>query len=193
MRAKLWVVPILLVAVVAIVLFYERDELPLSLIASLSARGFSSVRLPASTSQDLMDIGLVDANGDGLLDIFTTNHNYRQNLWIADGRGAYADRLSAWRLEQSADFPELEVSLRDPVIDKPGVFIYWKERNHLVIRAHKMRDLGPLTGSLRTFTTLRDYESSGFTVDVAKPATTSESGAAETVVHFGTDEDGVLK
>ena len=34
----------------------------------------------------IYDTGIVDANGDGLLDILTTNHNWRQRLLLADGQ-----------------------------------------------------------------------------------------------------------
>ena len=51
---------------------------------------------PLKESHWIYDTGIVDANGDGLLDIFTTNHNWRQQLLLADGQGSYQEVLSAW-------------------------------------------------------------------------------------------------
>jgi hypothetical protein len=194
MRVKYLMAPILLATAVAIFLFFARDQMPLgSFLASAGGKAFSPRPLPANTSQDLMDIGVVDANGDDLLDIFTTNHNYRQSLWIADGHGGYRDSVSAWKLDQSPEFPELEVSQRDPEIDVPGVYIYWKERRWLIIRAHKTKAIGRVAGDLHMFTTVKQYKSSGFTVDMTKPTAGSETEAPETVVRFAADGDGLLE
>ena len=48
-----------------------------------SRGSFVEYPIPFKATQLLMDIGVVDANGDDLLDVFTTNHNYRQDLLIA--------------------------------------------------------------------------------------------------------------
>ena len=76
--------------------------------------------MPFKATQLLMDIGVVDANGDDWLDVFTTNHNYRQDLLIADGKGGYRDTLSAWGLDQNLEFPGFEIALSEPEVVKPG-------------------------------------------------------------------------
>jgi hypothetical protein len=158
-----------------------------------SEAGFVAHPLPARTSQDLMDIGLVDANGDGLMDVFTTNHNYRQNLWIAGPNDGYRDMVSDWGFDQSPRFPGLEVSLSDPQFDAPGVYIYWKDRRVLVIRAYDTQSVGPIEGTVRTYTTVKSYESDGFTVDVSKPAQEGAQKASETVVSFSAARGGILR
>ena len=75
-----------------------------------SRHAFAQRPLPLATTYELMDIGVADVNNDDRLDIFTSNHNSRQNLWVADGRGGYRDDLSAWGLDQNRDFPGLEIS-----------------------------------------------------------------------------------
>jgi len=194
MRAKYFIVAILLAAVVAASLYRERDYLPIGTFPSVSARkAFPPYALPSNALQDLMDIGVVDANGDDLLDLFTTNHNYRQSLWIADGRGGYWDQVTAWGLDQSPDLPGLELSLSDPKLDTPGVYIYWKERRKLIIRAHRTGELGRLTGTLRTFTTVKGYESDGFVVEVSKTPASGGGEIPETAIRFASDGDGLLE
>jgi hypothetical protein len=79
-----------------------------------SRNAFVELPLPLATTQELMDIGVTDVNDDGHIDIFTSNHNSRQSLWIADGKGGYRDMLSAWGLDQNLDFPGLEITPRQP-------------------------------------------------------------------------------
>ncbi|HWQ94360.1 MAG TPA: hypothetical protein VN418_02530 [Gammaproteobacteria bacterium] len=59
--------------------------------------------LPLKDSLEVFDMGVADVNGDDLLDIYTSNHNYRQVVLIADGRGGYRDVVSAWGLDQNHD------------------------------------------------------------------------------------------
>jgi hypothetical protein len=192
MHLKYLLLPMVVVVALAIILL-EKDQLPTGTIVPWpSAEGFSLHPLPVRFLQDLEDIGVADANADDLLDLFTTNHNYRQSLWISDGRGGFKDSVSAWGLDQSPQFPGLEVSLNDPEMDRPGVYIYWKERRHLIIRSEKWQGMGPLTGTLRSATGLISFESSGFIVEVSKAESGSNTPATETVVHFSAAGEGVL-
>ena len=90
-----------------------------------SSNGFVEYPLPLKETHKLMDIGIVDANGDNLLDIYTSNHNFRQALLIADGQGMYRDVLDEWGLNQSQEFPGVELSYFEPGVDKAGLYIYW--------------------------------------------------------------------
>ena len=109
-----------------------------------SRGSFLEYPIPFKATQMLMDIGVADVNADDVLDIFTTNHNYRQDLLVGDGKGAYRDVLSEWGLDQCREFPGLEIALDEPDLSSPGVYIYWKGRTTLTIRADRMRDLGPV-------------------------------------------------
>src|SRR5260370_5428609 len=100
-----------------------------------------------------MDIGVFDANGDDWLDIFTTNHNYRQDLLIADGKGGDRDMLSAWNLDQNVEFPGFEIALTQPVMVKPGLYMYWKGRRIFTVRAHEIKDFGQIHIRLQSNTT----------------------------------------
>ena len=56
-----------------------------------SAHVFAEYDSPLKESHWIYDTGITDANGDGLLDIFTSNHNWRQLLLLADDQGGYSD------------------------------------------------------------------------------------------------------
>ena len=108
-----------------------------------SGNDFVDYDSPLKQSHWIYDVGIVDANGDGLLDIYTSNHNWRQLLLLADGQGGYQDGLSAWGLDQSREFPGVEISNLAPEIENPGVYIYWYNR-HLYIRTYHTDVLEPL-------------------------------------------------
>jgi hypothetical protein len=153
---------------------------------------FVPIRLPSATTQELMDIGIADVNGDDVLDIFTSNHNFRQNLWVADGKGGYRDLLSAWGLDQYLGFPGLEISRTEPEMTDPGVYIYWKGRKTLAIRTHKLEDIGRLRGRLRTYSTVNGFRGSGIAARSEQVVPGSGEGMPETVVEFAADADGAL-
>lgn len=106
--------------------------------------------LPLAETHRLFDIGVTDANGDERLDIYTSNHHFRQILLLADAKGGYRDVVSEWGLDQSHDFPLAELSYATPKPEQPGVYVYWRGTN-LVLRAHRTETLGTWRGSLHTF------------------------------------------
>ncbi len=157
-----------------------------------SRASFVEYPIPFKATQLLMDIGVADTNGDDVLDIFTTNHNYRQDLLIADGKGGYRDKLSAWGLDQNSEFPGLEIALSEPEVVAPGAYLYWKGRKTLTIRTYKIKEVGRLAGKIRTYSTVNNYKAAGFVVE--KPAVTPGTGneMSETVMAFASDVDGEL-
>ncbi|WP_019504102.1 CRTAC1 family protein [Pleurocapsa sp. PCC 7319] len=86
-------------------------------------------RLPvALATYDLFDLGVVDANSDGNLDLFTVNHSATQSLQLGDGTGHFQDVLSAWNLAQDREFTQLEDSLAQPEFKEPGLYIYRQDK-----------------------------------------------------------------
>lgn len=161
-------------------------------------RPFVENRLPSATTYELMDIGVADVNGDDLLDIFTANHNSRQMLWVANADGGYRDMLSAWGLDQDPKFPGMEISESEPQVDEPGVYIYWKGRNarskfSLVIRTHRLAEVRPLNGSLRTYSGILRYDGPRFTVQDPTSVRAADHIMPETTMGFATERDGVLE
>jgi len=157
-----------------------------------SRGSFVEYPIPFKATQLLMDIGVVDANGDDILDVFTTNHNYRQDLLIADGKGGYRDTLSAWGLDQSPEFPGVEIALSEPEMTAPGVYIYWKGRKTLTIRTYKLKEVGRLQGKLRSYATINNYKAAGFAAEAPVTSPSSANEMAETVMAFAADGDGEL-
>ena len=163
-----------------------------------SRNAFVELPLPLATTQELMDIGVADVNGDDHIDVFTSNHNSRQSLWIADGKGGYRDMLSAWGLDQNLDFPGLEITPRQPEVAAPGLYLYWKGRNTdaqftLVIRTHRIKELGRLEGTLRTYSSIHRYEGAAFAVERPVPAAGPDGAIPENVMKFSTEADGTLE
>lgn len=100
------------------------------------------------TNYDLMDLGVVDVNSDLQLDIYTVNHSAAQSLLIASGNGEYQNVFDNYGLGQTRNYPGVEDSAAQPVMDKPGWYIYRQnKRLHLV--ANNTEALGVLTGTLQ--------------------------------------------
>ncbi len=157
-----------------------------------SRASFVEYPIPFKATQLLMDIGVVDANGDDWLDIFTTNHNYRQDLLIADGKGGYRDTLSAWGFDQNLEFPGSEIALTAPEVDKPGFYMYWKGRRIFTIRTHKIKEVGRLHAKLRSYTTVNRYQGDGFAVEAPVTLPSVDNKMAETVMDLSSEADGEL-
>lgn len=159
-------VAILSIAVTALALmvYSVRDDVKPSLSRLLAGESnwFVTQPLPLDRIEQIFDMGVVDANQDGFLDIYTSNHNYRQYLWLADGKGGYTDKLEAWGLSQVSDFPGWEQSMQAPVMDKPGLYVYWQgDSLHLV-----SRDAGkPARVRLHIFSTVEVTGNDGFAIE----------------------------
>jgi hypothetical protein len=91
----------------------------------------------------LFDMGIVDADGDGNLDIYTSNHIALQSLLLGDGRGNFRDVCQDWGLSHQKEFPGLEDAWTSPAIEGEGVYVYWHKRR-VIIRA-SLRDAAFVT------------------------------------------------
>lgn len=153
---------------------------------------FTEYDSPLKESHWIYDSGIVDANGDGLLDIFTTNHNWRQLLLLADGRGGYQDVLSTWGLDQSREFPGIEISTVAPEINNPGVYIYWYNR-HLYIRNHQTEHQKPASITLHALTELDIIRNKGFQIDARDSEELVAPFITESTIRFSSTEDAVME
>jgi hypothetical protein len=186
------VLPVLVVGIGAIAYLERADVSPIvERWASAEGELFSADPLPVPSMLYLYDLGIVDANADGRLDIYSANHNYRQQLWLADGQGGFAESLSRWGLDQSAAFPGIEQSLDAPAIDKPGLYVYWRG-DVLNLVAHRIEELGPLKGTLRLYNRVDVLRQDGFEARVtsARPA---PIGMPESRVEFTAARSGRLE
>lgn len=156
--------------------------------------GFIDYPLPIKESHRLFDLGIVDANGDGHLDIYTSNHHFRQVMLIADGLGGYHDVLSAWGLDQNLDFPKAELAYKAPILDKAGLYIYWFGAQ-LLIRAHKLEEIGSLQGTIHVYDPIKIAKNDGFTVNNEHKviAVLQWSTITDTTFSFATDKSAYLR
>ena len=182
------------IAVLAVlaVAYDAREDIAPVLLRALSSQDswFRLDPLPISDSPWLFDMGVVDANGDGRLDLYTSNHNYRQAILLADGTGGYRDVVSEWGLDQNPLFPGLEQSMDAPIIDKPGLYVFWVGAN-LNIVARGVAEMGPVRGTLRVQSRIENVKGGGFDV-TAKEEGSPEGDVAERVVSFSADRDAAL-
>lgn len=152
---------------------------------------FARVDFPYTHMTYLYDMGVVDANGDGHLDIYTSNHNYRQSLLLADGRGGYREALGEWGLDQDPSLPSTEQHRNPPTIDRPGLYIYWQGDVLHIVR-HRTRGWAPLRGHLRFNNRIELLTNEGFRTRVLEQPV---ANAAVPVVRldFAAETDGVLR
>ena len=86
---------------------------------------------------DFFDLGVVDANADGNLDLFSLNHSAIQSLKIGDGTGEFEDVLSSWHLSQDRQFPQLEDAYSPPEFTEPGLYIYRQDKA-LILHGYRL-------------------------------------------------------
>jgi len=161
--------------------------LSLGCLGSSQTEWFTEEPTPLGKPYRLFDVGITDVNDDGLLDIFTSNHHFRQQLLIADGHGGYDDMLSEWRLDQSVEFPHAELSLVAPVMEEPGLYIYWFSTK-LVIQAHGGGATPPWRGRLGVNSGIKIFKNDGFNVEKSG----QESRESPTTVKFSVGGEGKL-
>jgi len=177
-----WIFVIVLAAVIALCAWL--------LIPGRTSDWFAEQSLPITVIDRFFDIGVVDANDDGKLDIYTSNHHFRQVLLISNGEGGYRDQLSEWGLDQSLAFPNAEHSFTAPEMDKPGLYIYWFGTQFLV-RAHEIGPIGPFSGVLQVNDPVKVMKNDGFSVsnEPQKLAT----GITRTTLRFSAAADAYLR
>jgi hypothetical protein len=127
-RSKLGLAGLGLLAAITALAYSARDDL-MPYLKSLRAgqsSHFAPEPAPLPRIPHIFDLGIVDANGDGRLDLFTSNHNYRQVLLLAQENGGYQEALSAWGLDRIGTFPVGNShSLRPPWINQACTSTGW--------------------------------------------------------------------
>ncbi len=184
---------LLLIVIAVTVAYILRDEgaVCLKRLVAGESRLFKAQAFVPGAIPQIFDVGVVDADGDGHLDLYTSNHNYRQLLLLADGKGGYQDVLTPWGLDQNPGFPGWEQSFTLPLIERPGLYIYWLGEN-LVLQAHGLRELGPVSGTLAMFSEIRFAKNDGFLVKQTQ-AKSHDSPIPESIIEFSAAGDGKLK
>lgn len=199
MRARVLIPAAAGLAIVGAAAFIAVYVLPAAVVPEDSLRGkFIETPLPSNTTRELFDIGVTDVDGDDQLDIFSSNHNTRQILWIADGKGGYRDMLSALGLDQDPALPGVEIADGAPAMTEPGVYIHMEGRSAqstfpLVIRAHRIKDMGRIDGRIRTHSGIGAYTSEGFAVQSPSAVVVPGAELPLNTVEFSADRDASLR
>ncbi|MBA2524151.1 MAG: CRTAC1 family protein [Solirubrobacterales bacterium] len=93
------------------------------------AARFAPIDAAALQGFKLFDLGVADANDDGHLDVFTTNHKYDSRLLLGDGAGGLSESLVPLGLSPTQAFPGYEALLREPVTSAPGLYLFATDRD----------------------------------------------------------------
>jgi hypothetical protein len=193
--AKRWLflLSVLLLAGVALLAYSARDDLApfINRLQADEGKWFSADAPPQEMDRHLFDLGIVDADGDGDYDVFTSNHNYRQTILLAQPQGGYHDTLTAWGLDQNRDFPGWEQSFTAPVMDRPGLYIYWLGET-LTLRAQGLDANQLVAGTLKMFSKIDVLRSQGFQLKQHTRAV-ADSPIPQTVIEFSVRGDGQLE
>ncbi|MAE66218.1 MAG: hypothetical protein CMJ18_18260 [Phycisphaeraceae bacterium] len=136
---------------------------------------------------DLYDLGVVDADQDGNLDLFTANHSAQQSFKLGDGKGGFTDAFDRWRLHQHLPVPGLENSDAEPPFDRTGLYIYVRfARYH--VRAHGVSGAA-LSGSAEMSGRVTFCRKQGDIRQSVVPGV--DGGLDTTTVAFRFDRDGL--
>ncbi len=142
----------------------------------------------ALASFHLFDVGVTDINGDGALDLFTTNHSARQSFLFGNGQGGFQSvPLEQLGLSQSESFPGLEDSDETPEFDRPGVYMFWRD-SRLVMHAHNIDQAPPVSGKILFYTPVTVEEEGAFAYTMAQP----EGDQGQVIVSFTARADGEM-
>lgn len=186
-RAIIWITPLLLVLAL---LYSARTDLEpyARRLAAAEWRQFAADPLPVEVITQIYDMGVVDADNDGQLDLYTANHNYEQFLFLNQGGGRYKDVLSEWKLDQSVSLPGIEQSKFPPRIERPGLYVYWVG-DALHLQFHAIEGLAPVKGVARFYNRVEVVSNDGVEIrqDVTRPG-----AIPQTRLEFGASRSGHL-
>ena len=139
---------------------------------------------------DLHDLGIVDANGDQLLDIFTVNHSAQQSLALNQGSMHFEDAFTQWGLDQDVTFPGLAMNPEEPLPRQPGLYINWRGTD-LVVRAHELGGGSAptsLSGTIDFLAKATLRPSVGYALKIEEQPL--PTGSTRSIIHFSGGANG---
>ena len=105
----------------------------LSCLLAPAPQGEAATFKPLDSSQiqgvKLYELGVADANDDGLLDVFTANHKFDSSLLAGDSMGGFTDVFTQSGLSPTPEFPGYEDLHREPDRSAPGLYLYATDRD----------------------------------------------------------------
>jgi ASPIC and UnbV/FG-GAP-like repeat len=178
---------IFIALIVALALFFWHQN---SIRTSIKTSKWFTEEVFQAPNYAFFDLGVVDANNDANLDVFTDSHLTGESaLLLNDGSGKFTNVLSEWKLNQSQDFPGIGDRGEELPIDAPGYYLYWRNGT-FVIRGYRTDGIGELKGQIKVSAPVfvKDKQSVKAKVTVANLA----SGAKQTAIDFTMQNDGQL-
>lgn len=181
------------IALMAHTIYNQRDAESLTL--STQGQQWFEPQGLLSDVPALFDIGVTDINQDGDLDVYTSNHSEKQFLLFGQRDSTFDERpISSLGLNQDPDFPGLEPAAA-PIMDNPGVYIYW-DRRRIVIEC---KDLASLldpsagdenfgSGTVSVSSPMNVIDSSGFDIDIQEEELASGAITSTTQFRIDTEE-----
>lgn len=138
----------------------------------------------------IFDVGVVDFNGDGYLDLFSTNCNAPLNLLENDGAGGFIQKRTTMGLDHTPGLPGFGVWDAPPEMTGPGLYIYFIGR-YLYIQSHEASGLAPFKGTIRLI--CRETISEGRDVDFSVTRRLEPSGLVSRLIEFRCGADALFK
>ncbi len=117
-------------------------------IGYVAGSGFRAGELGVEAKR-AFDLGVVDYDGDGILDVFTTNHMFRDSLLRGTGKGRFTDVFHEAGMAPTAAVPGFEDLGKVPEFDEPGIYIYMKankKRPNIRIRTNDLSSVPGIDG-----------------------------------------------
>lgn len=120
-----------------------------------AAQGEAATFRPLDSSQiqgvKLYELGVTDADDDGLLDVFTANHKFDSSLLAGDGMGGFTEVFAQSGLSPTPEFPGYEDLHREPDRSAPGLYLYATDRDQPRDPFHLATTTLAASGSLTFF------------------------------------------
>jgi hypothetical protein len=116
-------------------------------VSPARAAGFRTEPLEVERKR-AFDLGVVDHNGDSRLDLYTTNHMFRDSLLQASDEG-YIDAYNSSGFAPNPELPGIEDLVRRPTIDEPGLYLFMRagdRRPHIRIATKNLALIPGLEG-----------------------------------------------
>jgi hypothetical protein len=139
------------------------------------------VPLTLADTADLWDLGITDIDGDGVPDLYSTNHNARQDVMLGDGELGFTDVVTALGLDQDTSLPGAEMTGPPPSTAAGGVYLWREGDDHVVIHATVTGAVPSVDLTMFTYGAFAHEEDSG--VHVVTTTTTDTEGRPVDKIH----------
>ncbi len=155
---------------------------------------FESIAVPIHRYQ-LFDFGVADINQDGLLDLFSSNCNFRPSLLLNKGKMSFKNVTLELQLGLQPDLPDFACSIEPPKIIERGLYIFYLWYKVHIYYLELSKDAVPLQIEVRVpHTRTKVTEKKGY-VDVSQitdKKTEGENGETRYTLRMGREALAVI-